>query len=152
MTLDDGTLTAVYADSGEAATEDEDPEEGVIKGEGTGDVGNDGWAVAGVVDGVGVRVEVGLMSGLTSGMGVVVRGVGEVRVEWVGMLMSGLTSGMGDSVVVRSEGEVRVEWVGMPMSTSLGEEGGEEEWTVDGWVLAMQWGGEDGDERAEWWV
>ena len=42
MTLDDGTLTAMLADSGEAATEDEDPEEGVIKGEGTGDVGNDG--------------------------------------------------------------------------------------------------------------
>jgi hypothetical protein len=42
MTLDDGTLTAVDAESGEAATEDEGPEEGVIKGEGTGDVGNDG--------------------------------------------------------------------------------------------------------------
>jgi hypothetical protein len=38
--------------------------------------------VAGVVDGVGVRVEVGLASGLMSGMGVVVvRSEGKVRVE-----------------------------------------------------------------------
>ena len=37
--------------------------------------------MAGVVDGVGVRVEVGLVSGLTSGVGVGVRSEGEVRVE-----------------------------------------------------------------------
>ena len=42
MTLDDGTLTAVLADSGGAATEDEEPEEGVIKGDGAGVLGSDG--------------------------------------------------------------------------------------------------------------
>ena len=41
MTLDDGSLTAVDVDSGGVVTEDEDPEEGVIKGEGTGALGSD---------------------------------------------------------------------------------------------------------------
>ena len=42
MTLDNGALTAVLVDSGGVATEDEGPEEGVIKREGTGVLGSDG--------------------------------------------------------------------------------------------------------------
>lgn len=41
MTLDNGSLTAVDVDSGGVVTEDEEPEEGVIKGEGTGVLGSD---------------------------------------------------------------------------------------------------------------